>query len=128
MLTYADTSSDLHIKVLHALERFDANLERYLHVTVHAVMAIVEQEGASMEVRIAAVQWIARTCRRLNVLEFASRIIHPLARLLEGGNVALHRPAVVALCSLMQARMLTCADVYCMMLFAPLFALCTDVC
>ena len=109
MLTYADTSSDPHIKVLHALERFDANLERYLHVTVHAVMAIVEQEGASMEVRIAAVQWIARTSRRLNVLEFASRIIHPLARLLEGGHVALHRPAVVALCSLMQARMLTYA-------------------
>ncbi len=47
-------------------------------------MAIAEQEGASIEVRIAAIAWIGRTGRRLGMLEFASRIIHPLARILEG--------------------------------------------
>jgi serine/threonine-protein kinase mTOR len=106
------------IKVLLALERLDANLERYLDVTIPAVMAIAEQEDANLSARIASIQWLGRTCRRLNVLEFASPIIHPLARLLEGDNEALHRPAVLALCSLMQALK---ED---FVLFAPLLTKC----
>jgi FKBP12-rapamycin complex-associated protein len=106
------------IKVLLALERLDANLERYLDVTIPAVMAIAEQEDANLSARIAAIQWIGRTCRRLNVLEFASPIIHPLARLLDGNNAALHRPAVLALSSLMQALNQD------FVLFAPLLTKC----
>ena len=71
------------MQVLLALERLNANLERYLDVTIPAVVAIAEQEDAGIEARVAAIHWIARTCRRLNVLEFASRIVHPLARLLD---------------------------------------------
>jgi FKBP12-rapamycin complex-associated protein len=106
------------IKVLHALERFDANLERFLDVTIPAVMGIAEQDGANMEARVSAIHWISRVCRRLNVLEFASRIIHPLARLLDGETEALHRPAVLALCSLMHALAQDFA------LFAPLLTKC----
>ena len=91
------------MQVLLALERLNANLERYLDVTIPAVVAIAEQEDAGIEARVAAIHWIARTCRRLNVLEFASRIVHPLARLLDTDNPPLHGPAILALCCLMQA-------------------------
>jgi len=108
------------IKVLLALEKLDANLERYLDVTIPAVMTMAEQEGASMDARIAAIQWIARSSRRLNVLEFASRIIHPLARVLEGPSEALHRPSIMALCSLMHAL----GEDF--VLFAPLLTKCVE--
>lgn len=94
------------LKVLRVLELFGANLEQYLHITIPAVVRLAETPDAMMEVRIGSVSWISHMCRKLNFSEFASRLVHPLARILEGesGDVGdLWRPVMNALCSLIFA-------------------------
>jgi FKBP12-rapamycin complex-associated protein len=91
------------LKVLRVLELFDANLEQYLHITIPAIVKLAEQPDAKMEVRVGAIMWIRQMSRKLDFTEFASRLIHPLARMLDTGVEALRVPTMKALCALMHA-------------------------
>eukprot|EP00124_Ichthyophonus_hoferi_P006141 Ihof_evm1s1243 gene=Ihof_evmTU1s1243 len=71
------------IKMLHALEVFWTNLDDYLHLIIPVIMNLIEAVEVPMEVRSNAVETLGRLCRRLDVSEYGSRIIHPLARILE---------------------------------------------
>eukprot|EP01133_Synstelium_polycarpum_P000171 gene171-204_t len=88
-------------KVLKALEVFGTNLDDYLHLVIPAVVKLFEQVDVTTQVRILAIQTIGRLCKKLNFSDYASRIIHPLARVLDiAGDSELKEDALQTLCSL----------------------------
>ena len=105
-LSFGRRSPITCLKVLRVLELFDANLEQYLHITIPAVLRLAETPDANMDVRVGSINWISHMSRKLNFSEFASRLIQPLARILEGGSAntpELCQPVMDALCSLIFA-------------------------
>ncbi len=70
-------------KVLHALEVFEINLEDYLHLVIPAIVNLFEQDDPEMEIHKLAIQTLGRLCTHLNFTDYASRIIHPIVRLLD---------------------------------------------
>ncbi|KAF2071336.1 hypothetical protein CYY_007349 [Polysphondylium violaceum] len=88
-------------KVLKALEVFGTNLDDYLHLVIPAVVKLFEQVDVTTHVRILSIQTIGRLCKKLNFSDYASRIIHPLARVLDvPGDNDLREDALNTLCSL----------------------------
>jgi FKBP12-rapamycin complex-associated protein len=70
-------------KVLHALEVFETNLEDYLHLVIPAIVNLFEQEDPEMDIHKLAIQTLGRLCTPLDFTDYASRIIHPIVRLLD---------------------------------------------
>lgn len=84
--------------ILHALEVLGTNLDDYLHLIIPAVVKLVEQADIiESQVRILAIQTLGRLCNKLNFSDYASRIIHPLARILDGDDLDLKNVAMVNL-------------------------------
>jgi FKBP12-rapamycin complex-associated protein len=91
---------DLAPRILRNLEVIGSNLDDYLHLVVPAIVKLISQTESD-DVRMLAVTSIARLSRILNVSEFASRIIHPLARLLQSeASMDLKSAAMSAICHL----------------------------
>ncbi|KAG2232165.1 hypothetical protein INT48_006039 [Thamnidium elegans] len=70
------------IKVLHAFVVFGANIEEYMHLVIPAVVKFFEKPDAPVSVRRQAILTITALCKKVNMFDYASRIIHPLARVL----------------------------------------------
>ena len=88
-------------KVLHALEVFNTTVDDYLHLIVPAVVRLFEQVDVPMPVRALAIQTLGRLCDKLNFRDHASRIIHPIARVLRKEDLKpLHVDAMNTLCEL----------------------------
>ena len=88
-------------KVLHALEVFNTTVDDYLHLIVPAVVRLFEQVDVPMTVRALAIQTLGRLCDKLNFRDHASRIIHPIARVLRKEDLKpLHVDAMNTLCEL----------------------------
>jgi phosphatidylinositol kinase/protein kinase (PI-3 family) len=79
-------------KVLHALETFGANLDDYLHLIVPAMVKLFEQPDSPLAVRQRAVFTVGALCRQLPMGDYASRILHPLARVIEVHSARLTSP------------------------------------
>ncbi|KAG4088925.1 FAT-domain-containing protein [Neocallimastix lanati (nom. inval.)] len=89
-----DTSEkrQLTIKVLKAFIVFGSNLEEYLHLVIPVIIKLVERIDAPLDLRREAIQTIGSLCKNVNFSDHASRIIHPLVRVLpnpELRNVAM---------------------------------------
>lgn len=78
----SDRSIAVTQKVLHALEVFSSLLEDYLHMVIPSVVKTFEHKENPLLIRLHAIDTIAKLCRKLNFSDYASRIIHPLARTL----------------------------------------------
>ncbi|KAI9000239.1 armadillo-type protein [Gaertneriomyces semiglobifer] len=87
-------------KVLHAMVVFGSNLEEYLHLVVPVVVRLFEKLDIPLHVRKLAIQTIGQLCKKINVSDQASRIIHPLVRVLAGLQPELRTPAMDTLCAL----------------------------
>ncbi|KAF2718139.1 TOR1 phosphatidylinositol 3-kinase [Polychaeton citri CBS 116435] len=71
-------------RVLHAFLVFGNSAEEYMHLIVPVMVRMFDPGPPSKhrDVRKAAIETIGRLSRRVNLSEFASRIIHPLSRVL----------------------------------------------
>ncbi|KAF8966334.1 atypical/PIKK/FRAP protein kinase [Flammula alnicola] len=87
------------IKIFDAFLTFGANIEEYLHLVI-PIIEIVERADSLTALRKRAIQTIDGLSRRVNFSDHASRIIHPLVRVLEGGNNELRMAVMDTLCSL----------------------------
>ncbi|EAL66546.1 protein kinase, Atypical group [Dictyostelium discoideum AX4] len=87
-------------KVLRALEVFGTNLDDYLHLVIPAIVKLFEQVDVTTQVRTLAIQTIGRLCKKLNFSDYASRIIHPLARVLDSTESELREETLNTLCAL----------------------------
>ncbi|KZV74520.1 atypical/PIKK/FRAP protein kinase [Peniophora sp. CONT] len=78
----ADKRTQAQMKVFDALLSFGANIEEYLHLVIPIVVRTYERSDAPLALRKRAVLTIDGLAARVNFSEHASRIIHPLVRVL----------------------------------------------
>lgn len=91
------------VKVLHAFGIFGSSLEEYLHLIIPAIVRTFETPDIPVLLRRQAMQTVSQLCRKINFADHASRVIHPLARVLSSPSVPqeLRIPAMDAMCSLL---------------------------
>jgi len=87
-------------KVLHAFLVFGSNSEEYMHLILPVIVKIFEKQSQPVQIRRVAIETIAKLSRKVNLSDHASRIIHPLARILQNGNHELKMAALDTLCAL----------------------------
>ncbi|CAG8502333.1 8312_t:CDS:10 [Funneliformis caledonium] len=88
------------LKVLHALVVFGTNIEEYMHLVIPVVVKLFEKSDVPLQLRKSAVQTIGQMSKKVNFSDHASRIIHPLARVLAMPYADLKTAAMDTLCAL----------------------------
>lgn len=87
-------------RVLRALLVFGSSAEEYMHLIIPMIIRIFDKPGQPLPIRKIAIETIGRISRKVNVSEFATRIIHPLCRVLAGSETGLRQTALETLCAL----------------------------
>ena len=99
-----DKRMNTQIKIFDALLTFGTNIEEYLHLVIPIMVKSYERQDTmgimTTPLRKKAIQTIDRLSRRINFSDHASRIIHPLVRVLESSNNELRMAVMDTLCSL----------------------------
>ncbi|KAF9006075.1 phosphatidylinositol 3-kinase [Cyathus striatus] len=95
-----DKRTNTQIKIFDAFLTFGANIEEYLHLVIPIIVKSYERLDATTALRKRAIQTIDGLSRRVNFSDHASRIIHPLVRVLESSNNELRMAVMDTLCSL----------------------------
>lgn len=88
------------IKVFNALLTFGNNVEEYMHILLPVLLAAVERPDASPSVRKTALTTVGGLARRVNLSDYASRIIHPLVRILPGATTDVREAIKDTMCAL----------------------------
>ncbi|RYP21563.1 hypothetical protein DL765_002199 [Monosporascus sp. GIB2] len=89
-------------KVLHAFLVFGSSAEEYMHLIVPVIVRTFEKQGQPTFLRKSAIETIGKISRQVNLNDYASKIIHPLARILASGESSLRVAALDTLCALIQ--------------------------
>ncbi|KAI8628398.1 TOR kinase [Xylariaceae sp. FL1651] len=89
-------------KVLHALLVFGSSSEEYMHLIIPVIVRTFEKQGQPTFLRKSAIETIGKISRQVNLNDYASKIIHPLARILANGEISLRVAALDTLCALIQ--------------------------
>lgn len=76
-------------RLLNALLVFGQNLEEYLHLVIPAVVKVIETIENPIHLKKSAIQLLGQLCRIINIRDQASRIVHPLVRILNTGQLEL---------------------------------------
>ena len=96
-----DKRSATQIKVFDAFLTFGSNIEEYLHLVIPIIVKTYERLDASTQLRKRAIVTIDGLSSRVNFSDHASRIIHPLVRVLTSSNNELRMAVLDTLCSLL---------------------------
>ncbi|KAI0272361.1 atypical/PIKK/FRAP protein kinase [Gloeopeniophorella convolvens] len=96
-----DKRSATQIKVFDAFLTFGANIEEYLHLVIPIIVKTYERQDAMIALRKRAIVTIDGLSSRVNFSDHASRIIHPLVRVLTSSNNELRMAVLETLCSLL---------------------------
>eukprot|EP00158_Paraphelidium_tribonemae_P009901 Partr_v1_DN28994_c0_g1_i3_m24719 putative Phosphatidylinositol 3-kinase len=70
-------------KTLESFAAFGSNIEEYLHLVLPAIMKLVEKPDVPIQIRKLAIQTVGKLAKKLSFADHASRIVHPLARVLQ---------------------------------------------
>ncbi|EHL03180.1 putative Phosphatidylinositol 3-kinase tor2 [Glarea lozoyensis 74030] len=87
-------------RVLHAFLIFGSSAEEYMHLIIPVIVNVFEKPGQQPLIRKLAIETIGKISRQVNLNDYASKIIHPLARVLAGNDPALRVAAFDTLCAL----------------------------
>ncbi|KAI9820202.1 MAG: phosphatidylinositol kinase- protein kinase tor1 [Pycnora praestabilis] len=87
-------------KVLHAFLVFGSSSEEYMHLIIPVVVRLFEKQQQPANIRKQAIETIGKLSRQVNISDFASKIIHPLSRVLAGNDTQLKQVALETLCAL----------------------------
>ncbi|KAJ7180725.1 phosphatidylinositol 3-kinase [Mycena filopes] len=88
------------IKIFDALQAFGSILEEYLYLIIPVIVKAYERVEGTTPLRKRAIQTIDALTKHVNFSDHASRIIHPLVRVLNGANNELRVTALDTMCSL----------------------------
>ncbi|KAF9993671.1 phosphatidylinositol kinase- protein kinase tor1 [Entomortierella chlamydospora] len=91
---------DASIRVLNAFVKFGSNIEEYMHLVIPVLVKTFEKPDAPIALRRTAITTVGTLARKVNFSDYASRIIHPFARILALPGPELKVPTMEALCSL----------------------------
>ncbi|KAI6023936.1 hypothetical protein PISMIDRAFT_679672 [Pisolithus microcarpus 441] len=95
-----DKRMNTQIKIFDAFLTFGSNIEEYLHLVIPVIVKTAERVEASTILRKRAIQSIAHLSQRVNFSDHASRIIHPLVRVLDVPNNELRQAVMDTLCAI----------------------------
>ncbi|KAM6497086.1 phosphatidylinositol 3-kinase [Amanita muscaria] len=95
-----DKRMNTQTKIFDAFLTFGANIEEYLHLVIPVIVRTYERVDVTNTLRKRAIQTIDGFTKKVNLSDHASRIIHPLVRVLEGTNNELRMSVMDTLCSL----------------------------
>jgi FKBP12-rapamycin complex-associated protein len=87
-------------RVLHAFLVFGPSSEEYMHLIIPVIVNVFEKPQQPSFIRKAAIETIGKISRQVNLNDYASKIIHPLARVLAGNDSSLRLAALDTLCAL----------------------------
>ncbi|RDW71766.1 hypothetical protein BP5796_07800 [Coleophoma crateriformis] len=87
-------------RVLRAFLVFGSSSEEYMHLIIPVIVGVFEKAQQPSFIRKAAIETIGRISRQVNLSDFASKIIHPLARILAGHDASLRLAALDTICAL----------------------------
>ncbi|KIY73583.1 atypical/PIKK/FRAP protein kinase [Cylindrobasidium torrendii FP15055 ss-10] len=95
-----DKRVNTQIKIFDAFQTFGANIEEYLHLVIPLIVRAYDRLDGTTPLRKKAIQTIDVLSKRVNFSDHASRIMHPLVRVLENSNHELRQAAMDTMCSL----------------------------
>ncbi len=95
-----DKTANTQIKIFDAFLTFGSNIEEYLQLVIPVVVRTYERADAPLALRKKAIQTVEGLTRRVNFSDYASRIIHPLVRVLAQGGNELKVAVMETLCAL----------------------------
>lgn len=87
------------LHVLRSFVVFGSNIEEYIHIIVPSIVKMFEDGPTNL--RIAAIETIGRLSRNVLLNDMASRIIHPIIRVLKQGTDDVKTAAMNTLCYLL---------------------------
>lgn len=77
-----DPRREASIRMLHTFLVFGSSGEEYMHMIVPAVVTIFENPLTSTSARRAAIETITKLSRSVNLTDYASLMLHPLANII----------------------------------------------
>ncbi|KAK5939777.1 phosphatidylinositol kinase- protein kinase tor1 [Knufia obscura] len=77
-----DVRRDGSVRMLHTFLVFGASGEEYMHMIVPAIVGIFENPVTPGNARRAAIETLTKLSRSVNLTDYASLMIHPLANIL----------------------------------------------
>ncbi|CAB40167.2 TORC1 serine/threonine protein kinase Tor2 [Schizosaccharomyces pombe] len=87
-------------KVLHAFIVFGDTLADYFHMLLDPILRLYERNDVSIGIKESIMITIGRLSMVINLSEYASRIIHPVMRMLSCNNASLIRVSMDTVCAL----------------------------
>lgn len=87
-------------RVLHAFLVFGSSSEEYMHLIIPVIVNVFEKPQQPSFIRKSAIETIGKISRQVNLNDYASKIIHPLARVLASNDITLRIAALDTLCAL----------------------------
>ena len=87
-------------KVIHAFLVFGSSSEEYMHLIIPVIVRVFEKPQNPASTRKLAIETIGKLSKQVNISDYASKIIHPLARVLATGDPSLRQAAFDTLSAL----------------------------
>lgn len=81
-------------RILHTFLVFGSSGEEYMHLIVPAIVKVFDKPQNPSSIRKTAIDTLAKISRHVNVSDFASLTIHPLARVISGVDRPLRMTAL----------------------------------
>jgi serine/threonine-protein kinase mTOR len=97
------------VRILHTFLVFGSSGEEYMHLIIPAIVRMFDSSTAPFSSRKAAIDALSKLCRQVNVSDFSSTMIHPLAKVIgippekvatNSSERALKTAAIDCICSL----------------------------
>ncbi len=77
-----DPGREASIRILHTFLVFGSSGEEYMHLIVPAIVRMFDSSTAPFLSRKTAIDTLSKLCRQVNVSDFSSTMIHPLAKVI----------------------------------------------
>ena len=77
-----DPGREASVRILHTFLVFGSSGEEYMHLIVPAIVRMFDSSTAPFMSRKAAIETLSKLCRQVNVSDFSSTMIHPLAKVI----------------------------------------------
>ncbi|KAK0702845.1 target of rapamycin [Apiosordaria backusii] len=88
-------------KIFHAFLVFGSSAEEYMHLIIPVLVRLFDNSAQPMFLRKSAIETIGKLSSMVNLNDYASKIIHPLTRVLASHEPSLRVAALDTLCALM---------------------------
>ena len=88
-------------KIFHAFLVFGSSAEEYMHLIIPILVRLFDNAAQPLFLRKSAIETIGKLSSMVNLNDYASKIIHPLTRVLASQEPSLRVAALDTLCALM---------------------------